>query len=461
MKLRKEISLIDGISALLDWDQQTYMPEGGGEWRAKSLEYIAVLRHKLILDPALKKEAECDPDPVNREGVLREIEKASKLPIDFVARKSKASSLAFQVWLKAKPENNFSLVAPYLEEIVSLSKEEAELRGYKSDPYDALLDQYEWGGEVAWVEPLLKELLLKVKSNELIRKKFPMPEAAQHALCTKIINQLGLSPETSRLDSSAHPFCTTIGVGDYRITTRYDPDNLFSSLFSTLHEAGHCLYEAGLNRDQRGLPRGEAVSLGVHESQSRFYENIIGRSKEFCSFLSRNTGINHLDIYNEVNYVNPSLIRVESDEVTYSIHVVIRFLLELALLKGELKVKDLPSAWNELYEKHLGLKPNTDRDGVLQDVHWYSGAFGYFPTYVLGNIYGGMLLEKIKSDIADFDSLVSEGQFTKINNWFKENIYLYGSEFKPKDLIEKVTCEKISAKPFIQYLSSKHSFLQE
>ncbi len=459
MKLRKAVSLIDGISALLDWDQQTYMPEAGGKWRAKQIEYLAVLRHKLLLDPELKKEAENDSDPINRDGVLREIEKASKLPIDFVARKSKASSLAFQVWLRAKPENNFSLVAPHLEDLVALSKEEADLRGYKKDPYDALLDQYEWGGEVFWVEPLLKELLFKVKSSTQTKKKFPMPVVEQQTLCTKIINQLGLSSETSRLDSSAHPFCTTIGVGDYRITTRYDPDNLFSSLFSTLHEAGHCLYEAGLNSDQRGLPRGEAVSLGVHESQSRFYENIIGRSKEFCSFLSRVTGINDSDIYNEVNFVSPSLIRVEADEVTYSIHIVIRFLLELALLKGELTVQDLPSAWNELYEKHLGLKPSSDREGVLQDVHWYSGAFGYFPTYVLGNIYGGMLLEKIKKDISDFDLLVSEGQFSKINNWFKENIYQYGSEFKPKDLIERVTSEKISSKPFIEYLSLKHPFL--
>lgn len=461
MKLRKAISLIDGISALLDWDQQTYMPEGGGEWRAKQLEYIAVLRHKLLLDPELKKEAENCPDKVNSEGVLREIEKASKLPLDFVAKKSKASSLAFQVWLKAKPESNFSLVAPYLEELVNLTKEEAELRGYRNDPYDALLDQYEWGGEVSWVAPLLYQLLVSVKITETKRINFPMQVAAQHELCTKIMDIIGLAPKTTRLDSSAHPFCTTIGVGDYRITTRYKEDNFFSALYSTLHEIGHCLYEAGLNPDERGLPRGEAVSLGIHESQSRFYENVIGRSREFCSFLSSLTGIDSCDIYNEINFVNPTLIRVEADEVTYSIHIVIRFLLELALLKGELKVKDLPFAWNELYEKHLGLKPSSDREGVLQDVHWYSGAFGYFPTYVLGNIYGGMLLKKIKSDISDFHSLIANGQFLKINNWFKENIYKYGSEFKPKDLIEKVTCEEISAKPFIQYLSSKHSFLQE
>lgn len=460
MKLRKELSLVDGIGALLDWDQQTYMPEAGGEWRAKQIEYIAVLRHKLLLDPALKKEAENESDAVNREGVLREIEKASKLPIDFVARKSKASSTAFQVWLKAKPQSEFALVAPYLEELVELTKEEADLRGYTKDPYDALLDQYEWGGEVQWVEPLLKELLFNVKVKPSSRKRFSMKVPEQQKLCLSVMEKLGLSLDSSRLDTSSHPFCTTIGYGDYRITTRYDENDLFSSLFSTLHEAGHCLYEAGLSKENKGLPRGEAVSLGVHESQSRFYENMIGRSKEFCGFLSALLNIDQEEIYQEVNYVEPSLIRVEADEVTYSVHVVIRFLLELALIKGELEVRDLPSAWNELYRKYLGVEPSCDREGVLQDVHWYSGAFGYFPTYVLGNIYGGMLLNKIKQDIRNFDGLIRSGDLLPINNWFKENIYKLGSELKPRELIESVTGEKISSRPFIQYLSSKHAFLK-
>lgn len=470
----REVSHLDGISALLDWDQQVYMPKGGGDNRSAQLELIALLRHERITDPKLKEASQellqdssaTEDDRVNAKGILRVIDRETKLPASFVAEKSRASSEAFQCWLDAKPKKNFKLVESQLKKIIELSKLEISLVGYEEHPYDALLDQYEWGGRVSWVYPALQHL-----SNELIpivqslsektkswnEDGFSMPIGEQHLLNEKIMHAMGMQEASSRLDKSAHPFCTTIGANDYRITTRFDEKNFLAALLSTLHETGHSLYEAGLPLKWRGTPCGAAVSLGVHESQSRFYENMIGRSKEFSRYLS-NTINNKTDsntFWQALNKVSPSLIRVEADEVSYSLHVLLRLELEMELISGNLNVSDLPCAWNEKYKRYLGITPSHDGEGVLQDVHWYSGAIGYFSTYVLGNIYSGMFLERILKEMPDMYEQIEEGDFTRISSWLLKHVHSQGQRYEPRELIEKISNNKISAEPFVKYIKSK------
>lgn len=474
-----EIKVLDGIGALLDWDQQVSMPEAGASFRSDTLEYVATKKHSIqtsaqffdVAHQMLNESSSSEDDQINAKETIIKLEREKKLSPEFVARKAKLTSESFVQWSSAKKENNYKKVIPYLEQIFALSQEEASLVGYKEHLYDALLDVYEKDGKVSWVLPALEEIgsELSVVIPEFEKrdfsvdaKKFFMSKHDQARLCASIVEKLGINHTTYRLDASSHPFCTTIGVGDVRITTRYDEEDFLSALLSTLHEAGHALYELGLEPQWAGTPCGSSVSLGVHESQSRFIENIVGRSKPFSNFLSKvlkdefKKDVSSDEIYKKLNHVKRSLIRVESDEVTYSLHVLIRTLCEISLLDGKVSVKDLPEYWSSLYKKYLGIEPKSDQEGVLQDVHWYSGAVGYFPTYVLGNVYSGMFRKTIYNEIPEADILIEKGEFQPIVQFLKKNIHVRGSRFTPRNLIESVTGGKISGAPFLEYIRGKN-----
>ena len=477
----KNLHHLEGVKALLDWDQQVYLPPQGAQTRGDQLEYVSVLMHQQLTDPILEKLAqevlatgasECrEEDRINARWLLRSIIREKKLPESFVAERARIASDTFNKWQEAKPKADFGSVKENLKKIVELARRESELVGYQEHPYDALLDQYEPEATVGWVKPLLvslandiKALLKGVSPSDKIRK-FPLAIDRQKALCEELMVAFGLPKDSSRLDLSSHPFCTTIGAGDVRITTRLKEEDFLYGLGSVLHELGHALYEYNLPNEFRGSACGSVYSLGMHESQSRFIENIIGRSKEFSEYLysryskyaekSIADSLSAADLYAALNQVCPSLIRVDADEVSYSLHVVIRLLLEIDLIEGSLTVDELPHRWNQLYEEYLGIVPPTDREGVLQDVHWYGGSIGYFSTYVLGNIYDGIILQKLDQALPAWKGDVKAGKFLPITNWLKESIHRHAARLAPRPFMERFGGGEVTAQPFLEYLRGK------
>ncbi len=476
-----EVYRLSCIRGVLEWDQQVCLPPRGAAERADHLEIMSKLLHQRLTDPefidivndlAEREDLSAD-DRVNVTEIKRAVDRQGKLPESFVAERSRVTSIAYTEWTKARPENNFARVMPHLTRIVELSREEAELVGYAEHPYDALLDSYEPHATLRQIKPLLLELgaelsklvpVLTEKTRESRVTEGTFPEAAQVALCTRVLKDVGYNFESGRLDKTHHPFQSSLGSEDIRLTTRYDETNYLSALFTALHEAGHAMYEDGLRKEFKGRPLGQATSLGVHESQSRFWENLIGRSPEFARYLHRVLGeyfpaehhrISWESIWREVNRVSPSLIRVEADEVTYSLHVVIRLALEEALIKGDLDVYDLPRAWAEMYERYLGVRPATDADGVLQDVHWYGGMIGYFPTYALGNLYGAAMLGALRKAVPNFEAGVEHGDFRPIYEWLRTNVHQHGMRYTGPELIRQIAGVELSAGPFIQYIKTK------
>jgi len=481
-KYLQDSYFLGGAHSLLGWDQQVNMPPGGAESRAKQIEIIDLILHRRITDPSFTRlvselsqndSALNEDQKVNLRETRRSLERQNKLNEAFVSERSLATARAFSVWTKARPANDFKMVEPYLEKIVELCRKECDLVGYEENPYDALLDVYEPYAKLSVVKPTLLSLADSLK--ELIPKiikKHSFPAASQATfeedkqlkLCKEVCADLGFDFSKGRLDKSAHPFQSTIGHGDVRMTLRFHEDSIFPALYGAMHETGHALYEMGLLEENIGTPMGAPISLGIHESQSRFWENFLGRSQTYIEYLHKKIKNYFPDfaskasptaLWNEANRVEPSLIRVEADEVTYSIHIVIRMILEEALLKNELQVKDLPSAWDDLYEKYLGIRSPNLKDGVLQDVHWYGGSIGYFPTYALGNIFAAMMLEKMEKDIGPIKQHISEGDFSKILGWLRRNIHQHGMKYKSEELVTRVTGQEISSLPFINYLKEK------
>ena len=480
-----ECNQLEGIRALLDWDQQTYMPSAGAETKANQLEYVAVLMHQKMTGAAFEKvtrdlleksAADTDSaDCINARFSLKQIEREKKLSSEFVAEKTRLQSETFQLWQKAKTENNFPLVQPHLARLFEITRKEADLVGYQEHVYDALLDQYEPDGRISWVKPLLVSLAEELKkllagrfdaASEKIKKApaaAAMPIEMQKKLCEHLMVAFGLPTAASRLDVSSHPFCTTIGHDDMRITSRFREDDFLYGLGSLLHELGHALYEYHLPKPYRGTACGSVYSLGMHESQSRLIENCVGRSKSFAEYLAKTCkdrckqDISAEEIYKSQNFISSSLIRVDADEVTYSLHIVIRMLLEIDLLTCVLPVKDLPEAWKELYCTYLDIVPTTDTQGVLQDVHWFSGAIGYFPTYALGNVYDGMLLQTLKGDLPNFDSIIQSGEFAPISTWLKANVHVKATQTSSRSLMKNITGQELSSAPFVQYIAEKLS----
>ncbi|MBI3805039.1 MAG: carboxypeptidase M32 [Nitrospirae bacterium] len=488
----QDIQHLSSAISLLHWDQETYMPPGAGGARAEQLSALGGLAHDKSVGPEMQRilsqwvDLESGAIKGNEEtwdeaarALLREswrdYHKATKLPSEFVRRFGKAASISEQVWVEARKKSDFSRFAPHLKTMIALKKEEADYLGYQRSPYDALLDAYEPGMTVAQLVPLFASLRAKLvplleqivhspiqPNGDFLHRSYP-PEK-QLAFGQKVLEAMGYDFNCGRQDISAHPFTTSFHPTDVRITTRVDEGDLLSSLFSSIHEGGHALYDQGLNPDLYGTPLGEARSLGIHESQSRLWENGIGRSKalwrHFYPILQKTfpEGLEGVDLerfYAAINRVQPSLIRVEADELTYNLHIIIRFEIERALIEENLPVEALPALWNEKMRLYLGLTPPSDAQGVLQDIHWSGGAFGYFPTYTLGNLYAIQFLNQAKKEIPDLEGESARGNLLPLKQWLNEKIHRWGKQYASDELILRITGETLNPDYFVQYLKEK------
>lgn len=485
-KEQKEVSLYGGIAALLGWDQMTYMPPKGSEERANQLSLISLLTHERVTSDVFYNHlknltAVADTlSPKDRLVVtklLKDVEKARKLPAKFVETMAKTTSTAYGVWQEAREKNTFSLFKPYLEKIVELQKQYCEYIKLPGHPYNSLLDDYEEGmtvdvlkREFTVLRQQLVDLFQTITASPVYQKQKPLTlnldVPSQQELCRILLTHMQLPFDRARLDVSAHPFTTSMGDDDVRLTTNYHREGFLSSFFSTAHEAGHALYELGvLKGEYKDTIISDAPSLGMHESQSRFWENMIARSKPFWIYFSpifQNIAPNicktmTIDLwYHTVNRVRPTFIRVEADELTYCLHVILRFELELDLLEGNITVAELPECWNQKVTEFLGITPRTDQEGVLQDMHWSGGEFGYFPTYAIGTIYASQLFRQITKDLPSILDDISRGDFTPILHWLTKQVYDYGSLMTADDIIKKTCGEGLNSKVFVRYLKEKY-----
>ena len=476
------ISDVAAAGAVLKWDQQTHMPGGGVTGRADQLATLRRLGHEMLVSDETGRLLERleDPDPGTEDHAIvrlarREYEKATKLPSRFVAELSRATSLAEAAWVRARAESDWGAFAPHLEEVLDLTRESAGLLGYEDHPYDALLDLYEPGARKARLEKVFGELrsqlvpLMRGISLPDEDRSRPLhgafDEAEQEAFGRRVITGFGYDWGRGRQDRAAHPFCINFGgAGDVRITTRVDPTWLSPALFATFHEAGHAMYEQGVNLEFSRTPLSGGVSMGVHESQSRLWENLVGRSRSFWSFYYPklketfpgalgDTDLN--GFYRAINEVRPSLIRVEADEVTYNLHVLLRFELEVEMLEGRLSVGEIPAAWNAKMEEYLGVVPDNDTNGALQDVHWAAGLFGYFPTYTLGNVLSVQLFDAALGEHPGITAEMERGEFGTLLAWLRENVHRHGKRYDPDALIERATGRPTETDPYLRYLNTK------
>jgi len=486
MEIYQEVSNLDRTAAMLGWDQETYMPPKGATNRGHQLGTITGLIHERltsdIMRAALEKtrsESLASEQEINVREVIRRSERAFKIPLKLVKTLAETSSVAIGVWIKARKENDFTAFAPWLSKLVTLQREIAEAIGYEDEPYDAMLDEYEpttttkeTADVIDSIRGPLVNLLQRIGESgteprtDFLKRKYAV-EKQQH-IGVRVAKQMGFDFEAGRLDVSPHPFCTHMGIHDVRLTTRYNDTLPTQSLYGIIHEAGHGLYEQGHNPVHEGTPLGESVSLGIHESQSRLWENMVGRSRAFCRYLfpiystvfpENMTDVTEEEFYAAINEVKPSLIRVEADEITYNLHILLRFEIERGLFTGKYLAEDLPAVWNEKMEALLGIKPPNDGLGVLQDIHWSHGSFGYFPTYTLGNLYAAQFYQAAEDDIPDLTGRISRGELLPIREWLKLNIYLPGMTYRASELVKHVTGESLTANYFLAYVNHKYSSL--
>jgi carboxypeptidase Taq len=484
----RETALLQSVAELLGWDERTKMPPAAGPYRAEQITYLSSLAHRRHTDPQLGDwldelaASDLASDPHSDAGATirqmrREYEKLTKLPQTLVEELTRASVLGQQAWVEARKNDDFATFAPILERIVNLKRQQAEAIGYADCPYDALLDDFEPGEttkNVAGVlEGLRSELVPLVaaiaessrKPNlDILKRRYPID--AQESFGKQAATAIGFEFNRGRLDVTHHPFCAGMGPDDCRLTTRYDERFFPSGFFSILHEAGHGIYDQGLRSDQYGLPPGTYVSLGIHESQSRMWENMVGRSVAFWrhffplaqqAFPKALGDTQVEDFCFAVNDVRPSLIRVEADEATYNLHIIIRFELEQALINDGLAIKDLPAAWNQKYRDYLDIEPPTDADGVLQDVHWSAALIGYFPTYALGNLYAAQFYAQAAKDVGPLDEQFERGEFASLLGWLREKIHRQGQCYSARELVETVTGQPLSHDWLIAYLREKYT----
>jgi carboxypeptidase Taq len=485
-----EINDLQSSAAVLNWDQTTYMPPGGAEARGRQLGTLRKLAHQKLTDPAVGKLLDelapyaaslpYDSDDASLIRVTRrEFERAVRVPADFMAEVSRHTAASYAVWEKARPADDFGAVEPYLEKTLDLSRRYAEhFPGYEHIA-DPLIDVREHGMTAEQVRGIfgdLREQLVPIvraitaqppTDDSCLRRHYP--EVDQLAFGQAVIWRFGYDFERGREDKTAHPFTTKFSLGDVRITTRVDENYLGDALFSTMHEAGHAMYEQGICRDFEGTPLARGTTSGVHESQSRLWENLVGRSQGFWGHFYPKlqevfpAALGDVDLdtfYRAINKVEPSLIRTDADEVTYNLHVMLRFDLELSLLEGGLAVRDLPQAWRERYQADLGIAPPDDRDGVLQDVHWYSVFIGgAFQGYTLGNILGAQFFAAAHKAHPEIAAELEQGEFATLHGWLKEQVYQHGSKFTAAELVERVTGGPLSIGPYIAYLKNKYGAL--
>ncbi|MEW6046451.1 MAG: carboxypeptidase M32 [Bacillota bacterium] len=481
---------LQAAAGVLQWDLETYMPRAGAQDRAAQLSTLSRLSHETFVQPRvgelLKRLAdrceglEYDSFEASLVRVAkRKYDRAVKVPPRLVAELAESASLATNVWARAKAENDFAAFAPYLGRNLRVVRQIVDCLGYEQRPYDALLEEYEPGMKLSDIEPLFAELRSQLVpmvaaiaarqgqvSNAVLHQ--PYDEAKQWELTLEALRAIGYDFNRGRQDRSPHPFTIGFGPGDVRVTNRIDPNNFASALFSAIHEGGHALYMQGIPESLKRTPLFEGASLGVHESQSRLWENVVGRSRAFWQFFlpkaralfpEQLAKADVQTIYQAVNFSRPSEIRTEADEVTYNLHIFLRLELENALLEDRLGVKDLPDAWNEKMESYLGLRPRDDAHGVLQDVHWSHASIGYFPTYTLGNILSVQFYEQACRERPGIEEGISRGDFTPLLSWLREKIHVHGAKLKPKELVQLVTGGPMRVDPYVAYLKRKYGEL--
>lgn len=480
----EKIEYLSNAIGVLYWDMRTKIPKKGIPYRGEIIGYLSSENYKLQTSDKMKEFIDYFISQENLDDVTKAMvynakknyDQTKKIPEDKYKEYVILTSNSEAAWEEARAKSDFSIFKPYLEKVLEFNKEFAEYWGYEGNKYNALLDNYEPGitvekldkifGEVrdAIVELLNKIQNSKVKINTEFFKKFFTVEE-QEEFSVFVLKKLGYDFEAGRLDVSTHPFTINFGNKDVRITTRYEENEFRGALFSSIHEGGHAIYEQNIPDELRGTGLAGGASMGIHESQSRYYENILGRSREFWSYFypeaqkrfKQFEGVSIDEFYKAINIVEPSLIRTESDELTYSLHIIIRYEIEKALINGQVKVEELPEVWNAKYKEYLGVEPKNDAEGVLQDMHWSDGSFGYFPSYALGNLYGAQFTAKMLRDMPDFYNLVENGELDTVKEWLKENIHKYGAVYKPSEIIKMVTDEDLNAKYFIDYLNKKYT----
>lgn len=476
-----DLNALGAAVAIMDWDQQTHMPKGGAMARGEHLGRLSRMRHELfvadetrsLLEKAKVETESGSEDEAMMRVVKRDFDLATKLPSSLVEEKSKLAAQAHEDWVIARANNDFKSFAPTLERMFEIAGEEAEHLGYKDHIYDALLDQYEEGATAADCHAMFDAI--RGPQVALVKEIQAQPETddswlygnwdieKQREFTEMLVQAIGFDFGRGRQDVAPHPFCTGWSIGDIRLTTRYK-EYLGSAIFGSLHEAGHGMYEQGSPSHWDLTPLAGGVSLGLHESQSRTWENIVGRSRSFWEFFlpklqAAFPAVASYDLdtfYRGINKVKPSLIRVEADELTYNLHIMVRFEIECDILTGALKVRDLPEAWNQKYKDYLGITPETDSEGCLQDVHWSMGSIGYFPTYSMGNLLSYQIWKALEEDVPSPFALFARGEFKPVLDWLRLKVYSQGRKYTPKDLVQRVTGKPMGAEDYLAGLTAKY-----
>lgn len=481
MQRAKQVAVLNSCSSVLGWDQQTYMPKGGAAFRGEQLALLANLAHKQATEPRvgeLLNAVEAFPPDSIEAANVRELRhsyhRATKIPPRLVEELARVTAQANEAWIEARAKSDFATFRPFLEQIVTLKREEATAVGWQEHPYDALLDEYEPGAKASEIRALFAELSAglvptiraiaaakRKPDRSILERDFPVDR--QRVFAEAAASAVGFDFHAGRLDTTTHPFCSGFGPGDCRITTRYNPRAFNEAFFGVMHEAGHGLYEQNLPADCYGEPAAQSCSLGIHESQSRLWENLVGRSRPFWDhFFPRLqqtfTSVRDVsadDFYFAINEVRPSFIRVEADEATYNLHIILRFEIEQALVSGDLPVAELPAAWNEKFQAMFDLTPPTDREGCLQDIHWSFGGIGYFPTYTLGNLFAAQFMNVARQELPHLDESMRRGDFRELRAWLTDKIHRHGRRYRAGALCERVTGAPLRVQPFLDQLRAK------
>ena len=484
LRVMNTVADLGAAGALLGWDQETYMPDGSVSGRANQLATISSLIHHHVtsaetkaLVAELKPQLENLPEAQRRivRTFIRDHDMATKLPVELVEEMSHTAAMAQDAWKRARAASDFSIFEPLLHKTVELKRREAALLGDAAHPYDNLLDQYEPGLTVEHITPVFERL--RQGTVRLLAEIQPAQDGVSDAVLYKsydkdlqletaqqIIATLGFDFSTGRVDLSAHPFCTNFGKQDVRLTTRIRENDLRSCLFGLIHEAGHGMYEQGIGEEFERTPAGQGASMGIHESQSLFWENVVARSEEFwhwafpkvqAAFPEQTAGLTPRDFYRAINKMHPSLNRVESDELTYNLHIILRFEIERDLIAGVMEVSDIPRVWNEKMQASLGVTPPNDAEGCLQDVHWSFGGIGYFPSYTLGKLYAAMEWNSMQQHIPDVKEQIRRGEFGSVLAWLRDNIHSVGRSETPAEIIDRVCGRELTEVDFLDYVGAK------
>lgn len=489
LEIMEKINDIEGAIALLSWDKEVNIIPENSVFRARQIALLSKLAHEMftsqefgnLLEELITDKNLNEKQKINVEKTYAEYLKQKKLPPEFIEEFAEATSRAFHAWYKAKKEKKIEIFLPHLEHILNLVRQKTFLLGFHENPYDGLLDSYEEGLRTKFCDEILLPLKDKIKeithkilssgkkiNDAFLKRNYPIEK--QREFNKFLILQMGFNLKAGNISEAPHPFTTQISLHDARITTAYSKKDLTKAIFSTIHEFGHSLYDALLPEDQYGLPCGETMGMIIHESQSKIWENNIGHSIEFWTyfypilrafFYEQLENVNLHDFYLAINVVKPSLIRIYADEITYHLHIIIRYEIEKALVNGDISLNELPKIWNEKYLNYIGIEPKNDAEGILQDIHWSSGAIGYFATYSLGTLLAAQLYEKAISDLPEIPTEISKGNFSKIRKWLNDNIFSHGKRYSFQDLIKKATGKPLSLDSFFNYIKTKYEKIYE